>query len=141
VAEVLAEGQALGERCDPIILRLVPQGADLTVLDVDVLGPQVVEDDRKERRIAVNEDGIVLVPQARDASAEQGREKGVRDPRKRLPRRGKATEGKMEIACVINVVSKGSASSLFLPLTTHIEVDQVAAGGVREVGHGSPMIR
>jgi len=57
VAEVLAEGQALGERCDPIILRLVPQGADLTVLDVDVLGPQVVEDDRKKRRIAVSRGG------------------------------------------------------------------------------------
>jgi len=47
----------------------------------------------------------VLVSETRDASAEKSREEGVRDPRKRLPRRGKAMDSEMEFACVINAVS------------------------------------
>jgi len=39
VVKVFAEGQALGQRRDAIVLGLMAQSAYFAVLDVDVLGP------------------------------------------------------------------------------------------------------
>lgn len=61
------------------------QSTNFAVLDVNVFGPQVVQNDGEERRITINEDGVVLISQARDAATQKCREEGVRYPRKRLP--------------------------------------------------------
>lgn len=76
--QVFAQNQTANQRRNVVIFGLMPQHPQIALLDVDVARAQIVQNDAKQRRIAVDEYGTVVIAQAGYAAAEQRCEECVR---------------------------------------------------------------
>lgn len=81
---LLAQHQPLDQWRNVVELSLMSQYSDIAGLDVDLLGTQVVENDREQLWITIDEDGIRFVTEAGNAAislgVKQGSEERIRDP-------------------------------------------------------------